>query len=114
MESVGNRHEKPEDLAWIYVFQQFWEQGMIDGRKRAGIVVDSNLGNINDYNHRRRPVFETTQLPPKTQLIYASADTRKDCIVNWPLSIADAAATQMLDAAEKGPASFNNGVVTSP
>ncbi len=114
VEFVGVRHEKPENLAWVYVLQRFWEQGTIDGRKRAGIVVDSDLGNINDYNHRRKPVFETIHLPPNTQLIYASADTGKDSIVNKALSIADSAASQMLDAIDKGLFPFNNEVVPSP
>lgn len=96
------------------MLQHFWEQGIIDGRKRAGVVVDSDLGNINDYNHRRKPVFETTHLRPNTQLIYASADTGKDSILNKTLDAADSAATLLLNEVKKGLTPFNDEQVDSP
>jgi hypothetical protein len=113
VEFVGIRHAKPENLGWMFVLQQFWERGMIDGKKRAGLIVDSDLGSINDYNHGRKPVFENSHLPPNTKLIYASAD-KKDSIVNKALMAADAAATQTLDAIEKGLLPFNNERVDCP
>jgi hypothetical protein len=113
VEFVGIRHEKPENLGWMFVLQQLWERGIIDGKKRAGLIVDSALGSFNDYNHGRKPIFENFHLPPNTRLIYASAD-KKDSIVNKALIAADSAATQTLDAIEKGFAPFNNERVDSP
>jgi len=99
---AGMRAEKPENLGWIAALQQLFDHEIVRLGARIGVVVDSDLGNINDYNHGRKPVFASFSLPPNTQLIYASADTGKDLITNKALSVADSVSEQILDAVQAG------------
>lgn len=111
---AGMRAEKPENLGWIAAFQQLFAHGIIQQGARIGAVVDSDLGNINDFNHGRKPVFASFHLPPKTQLIYASADTGKNLLVNKALAVADSVATQTLDAIQAGLAPPDDLKLDSP
>lgn len=103
----------PENMRWLAAFEQLISIGKISTNQRIGMIVDSDLGNLNDYNHQRKPVFQNFLLPPNLTLIYASADTGKDSILNQALSIADSIATQTIFAVETGVIKMNDEVIDS-
>ena len=78
------------------------------------MIVDSDLGNINKFNQRKKPLLASFYLPPNLQLLYASSDVGKENIVNKVLAVTDSISKQSLDAVEKGIAPFNHERVMSP
>ncbi|QEX15200.1 hypothetical protein FRZ44_04800 [Hypericibacter terrae] len=78
------------------------------------MVVDSDLGNIDAYNQRKKPIDGAEFLPTMVTLVYASGDVGKDSIVNRSLSIADSVATQCLDGVESGAVPFNLKIIDCP
>jgi len=98
---------KPENFGWLATYEHLLKFDIIDKTKRVGMVVDSDLGNLNAYNKRELPVDGPDFLPPNVTLIYASADAGKESLVNQALSIADSVSTQVLDALQSGKAPFN-------
>lgn len=106
LEYVELQH-KPENFGWIASLQHLEKYGQTDPMQRIGIIVDSDLGNLNDYNMRNKPVLETTYLPKNVVLIYAAGDAGKENVINKALSCADSASSQCLDALEQGVCPFN-------
>lgn len=94
--------DKPENLSWLIAHEQLVRIGSIENQMRVGMIVDSDLRNINHYNEKRSAVLLDRMLPDGVRLIYASADTGKDSILNKALSVADSASSQMLAAVEDG------------
>jgi len=90
----------------------FWKIAIEDGIKklypkysidlRIGLVVDSNLDNIEKFNSRELPIYENYYLPKNISLIYASADTGSDYVLNKLIMICDREACLQLDSIEKG------------
>ncbi|KYK43853.1 hypothetical protein A1D31_37805 [Bradyrhizobium liaoningense] len=99
--------EKTENWGWMAAHQILREQGLIGAATRVGMIVDSDLGNLNSYNARKSPVIRGDLLPETVQLIYASSDAGRENIVNRALSTADSASGQCLDAIENGGVPFN-------
>ena len=97
----------PENFGWLAALERLRIQDLINGALRVGMVVDSDLGNIADYNHRKRPVDGSDYLPANVQLVYATGDAGKDNILNKALSLADSVASQTLRAIEDGSMPFN-------
>ncbi|MBB2713985.1 hypothetical protein N2597_11550 [Rhizobium sophoriradicis] len=71
------------------------------------MIVDSDLGNIPAFNDRTLPVFEQSLLPAGVQLIYASADSGSENVINRVLQTADYASKQVLDAISVGAVEFS-------
>lgn len=101
---------KPENFGWIAAIQHLEKFGKTNTGMRIGMVVDSDLGNIKDYNQRKKPIDGPDFLPAHIQLIYASSDAGKENIVNKSLSIADSVASQCLHAIETGAVPFNHKI----
>lgn len=99
--------EKPENWGWMAAHQMLREQGLIGAATRVGRIVDSDLGNLNNYNAHKSPVIRDDLLPDTMQLIYASSDAGKENVVNRALSTADSASRQCLDEIENGGVPFN-------
>lgn len=98
---------KPENFGWIAAIQHMEKFNKINNQMRIGIVVDSDLGNIKDYNARKKPVDGPDYLPKHIQLIYASSDAGKENIVNISLALADSVSSQCIQALETGAVPFN-------
>lgn len=113
-EFVGIKVDKPENFGWLAAWEELSRRRLVTPLMRVGMVVDSDLGSISDYNSRQKPFFEERVLPSNVQLIYASADTGSDILVNKVLKIADSASSQVLDALESGNASPNTKKRDSP
>ncbi|MHC4053295.1 hypothetical protein [Bradyrhizobium sp. 25ACV] len=99
--------EKPESWGWMAAHQILREKGLVGPTTRVGMIVDSDLGNLNSYNARKSPVIRDDLLPDTVQLIYASSDAGKENIVNRALLTADSASSQCLAAIETGAVPFN-------
>lgn len=105
---------KPENLGWLASLEQLYLRKFITGQGKITLIVDSDLGNLGDYNKRAKPIFADALLPLNVTLIYASSDTGRDSLVNQALSVADSIATQILSALENGTVPMNTKIVDSP
>jgi len=99
--------EKVENFGWLAAYEQLVAGGQIIAGTRVGMIVDSDLGNIPDFNDRSAPFFEDRYLPPGVQLIYASADSGSENVVNRVLQAADSISIQALDTIARGDVEFN-------
>jgi hypothetical protein len=113
IEFVGLK-EPRENFGWVCACEQLWIAGKLTHQMRVGMIVDSDLGKINDFNQRKIPLFGSFRLPNGLQLLYASADSGMDNVVNKSLATADSLARQVLDAVESGRVPFNDVKVASP
>jgi hypothetical protein len=90
----------------------FWQVAIEEGIKklypkyseelRIGLVVDSNVGNLEQLNSRELAIHEDYFLPKNLTLIYASADTGTDYVLNKLIKICDREAELQLNLIEKG------------
>lgn len=113
-EFVGLRVEKPENFGWLAALEELNRRRLVTPAMRIGMVVDSDLGNLIDYNARGKPFFENRLLPDNVQLVYASADTGGESLLNRVLKVADSVSAQVLDAVATGAAAPNMKRVDSP
>jgi hypothetical protein len=101
-EYVGLKTDRPENFGWMVAWEILTRDGAITPATRVAMIVDSDLGNLAAYNARKLPVDLGQMLPPNVQLIYASADSGRDSVVNYALVLADTASSGVLDRIEKG------------
>jgi hypothetical protein len=82
-----------ETLAWKRLIEYLSPKikGMI------ALVVDSELGDIPNFNNRVKPIRSDFFLPKNTQLIYASSERDLSSPLNKAISICDADATKILN-----------------
>lgn len=90
----------------------FWKVAIEEGVKlqyakysddlRVGLVVDSELGRLDQYNTGALPIFGDYHLPKNFRLVYASADTGSDFTLNKLMSLCDKEATLQLDHVQRG------------
>ncbi|CAN7403812.1 hypothetical protein [Rhizobium sp. LjRoot254] len=106
--------EAAENFGWQAALESLEERDFLSPSMKVGVVVDSDLGNLPQYNDRVKPFFEQRFLPPNVRLIYASADAGMEAITNRVLSVADSVSTQVLNAIENGDVEFNSKIVESP
>jgi hypothetical protein len=98
----------PENVGWMMLID-YLHFKMKDIRgKKIGIIVDSNLENLNNYNLRILPIYGNFFLPENIKLIYASSDVGKDLFPNQMLKLADKASNMCLKELESGRIAFNN------
>jgi len=74
---------------------------------RVGIVVDSELDALTEWNARTRPLYGDALLPVNFGLVYASADKRRDSQLNNIMSCCDRLASDMMDKVSEAPADGN-------
>jgi len=104
---IDSRH-KAETFGWMAAHEHLIQLGIVDNRQRIGMVVDSELGNLKDFNSRTKPVDGPDFLPEGVTLIYASADVGKENIINRAIAVADSVSTKCLDEVELGGIPFNS------
>ena len=63
---------KPENENWINVIELIKNKCGCPDERKVGIIVDSDLGNIPDYNNRKKPILGDYYLPENFELIFAS------------------------------------------
>lgn len=70
----NNIQDKPENYAWREVVRQLLRSPDYTPQKKITVVVDSDLGSIDEYNSGVKPLFEDFFLPENIQLVYASSE----------------------------------------
>lgn len=86
---------KEENLAWAELIRAIGEDERFP-ECRIGIVVDSDLGNIEDYNARKLPIYGDIYLPKNIELLYATSDNA-DRITNKFMRMCDKKASELLE-----------------
>lgn len=66
----GNRKIEPEN--WVCAIEKIKKEE--SNHKKIALIVDSELGNYEEYNNRTKPLINDFVLPENFTLIYASAD----------------------------------------
>lgn len=88
-------NNNPERHAWKLFIEEILQiQKLHD--KQIGLVVDSELGHIKDFNSREKCIIDSFYLPENFKLIYASAD-KNDTVLNWAIKQCDIAAGEILN-----------------
>lgn len=77
--------DKPENENWVRIIELLRRNCQCSDPRKIGVVVDSDLGNIRDYNNRDKPIFDDYFLPKEFELIFAS-DKVKDNVFNVMIS----------------------------
>lgn len=88
-------NNNPEKYAWKFLVEKILQ--ILDlNNKQIGIVVDSELGYIKEFNSREKYIIDGFYLPENFKLIYASAD-KNDTVLNWAIKQCDIAAGEILN-----------------
>lgn len=86
----------PERVVWQIVAEDIAANSRFESVRSIGIVVDSDFAMIPAYNARTKPIIGDWFLPPKIELLYASADTGSEFVANKMLSRADRESAALL------------------
>ncbi len=73
--------DKIENKNWRQLIEYIMKHKNYKPEHRVGLIVDSDLGNLSDFNKRVKPVSDEFYLPTNFELIYAS-DRANDNILN--------------------------------
>lgn len=90
-----NIKEKEENIVWMEIARAINEQSEYQKQKVA-LLVDSDLGNHELFNKRELPIFDNYYLPSNFTLIYASADSGKETLINRAITFCDKKASELM------------------
>jgi hypothetical protein len=107
LEFTQVRSERPENLGWMVTVQNIEADPRYGEFGRIGLIVDSDLQNLQKYNERKVPIHENWFLPRRFTLVYASADVGREYLANRLIHAADTASRMLLDLLERGKVSIN-------
>ena len=93
----GDIDGNPEVFGWRKFIEFVQSTTQFSSEHHYGLVVDSDFGEINSYNERKKPVCGTFYLPENFDLIYATSDRRNESIFNKLLSESDKTSKKVLD-----------------
>lgn len=85
-----------ENIGWRSLIESIIATPEYNGLASVGILVDSDLGKIKEFNSRKLPIESDFFLPPRFELLYATADTGSEFVANLMLSRADKVSTAIL------------------
>jgi hypothetical protein len=88
---VGN----PENVGWMTVIEEVRKNASYDPRLDIGLIVDSNLGSLEQYNSRAKQIYGDFYLPHNMKLLYAS-DSAMDNIMNIMLNFSHKGSKNLL------------------
>ena len=103
-----NIQGKPENIAWKRTVEMVMANPSYDKSKNMGIVIDSDLSNIPDYNARRKPIVDDFYLPVNVELLYASADAGREYLPNKLISLCDKEAKELINYIQANPEDTSN------
>jgi len=103
-----NIQTKPENVAWRTLIEMLMAHPQYSSLKDIGIIVDSDLGNISDYNAKGKPIIDNFYLPDKVTLLYASADRGKEYLANKLITECDKKTNTLIQEIQKNPANTSN------
>lgn len=87
----------PENENWMQLIEHLRTGCQSDDPRLIGIIVDSDLGKIDDYNRRIKPIFKDYYLPEGYELIYAS-DKVNDHVFNKMIHCCHTIANMAIEA----------------
>lgn len=90
---VSKPQIKPELIGWIDVISRINTNLSL----KIGLVVDSELGNIPEYNLRKIPIADGIFLPQNVELVYASSDHDKNVPFNFLIAKCDSDASLLIN-----------------
>jgi hypothetical protein len=93
-----NAVRKPERIAWRTLIERVRGARDFSLLWRIGLIVDSELDALSDFNNRSRPIIDDFRLPGGFEFVYASGEVSSDGYTNRMLAMADKAAASMLDS----------------
>lgn len=73
--------DKIENKNWRQLVEYILKHKNYKPEHKVGLIVDSDLGNLRDYNKQLKPIADEFYLPTNFELIYAS-DRSNDNILN--------------------------------
>ncbi len=90
-----NVKEKPENLGWWHVINAVkGAEEQFSGK--IGLVVDSDYGNLSQYNAREKPFYEDFYLPERMTFTYASDQGGADLLSTKMINYCDTVAKQLV------------------
>lgn len=90
---------KEENFVW-YKVSKLLEKNSENFRNKIGFLVDSDLKNHEKMNSRELPVYCDYYLPKNIKLIYASADSGNEKLINRLIRFCDKKANEILSCLE--------------
>ena len=95
-----NLEGKIENEAWRVAIEWFRANPNLNSQSKVGVIVDSDLGFLADYNARIKPVCRDYFLPSGFELLYGSSDVGKEYLPNILIAECDRRATELLSYIE--------------
>ena len=73
--TIVGKGEKIENRNWKSLIEYILQHPVYKPEHKLGIIVDSDLGEIDNYNSKQKPIFSEFYLPDNFELIFASDKT---------------------------------------
>jgi len=80
----------PERIGWRLVMDAISDTEEYKNGGSFGVIVDSELGNINSFNTRELDILPKYRLPDRMTMIYGSSDKKTDSAINRLIHLTDA------------------------
>lgn len=93
--------EYPEKTGWVNLISGILRNPQYNGKLKIAIIVDSDYGNLMNYNSQLMPIIGNLYLPTNMNFIYASADAGAENLPNKLLYLCDKEAARILEATIK-------------
>ncbi len=91
----------PEMLNILKVSNDVLPNDGKDNALRLAFITDSELGSLDEFNSREKPIYQDHFLPDGVHLLYASSDTGRE-VVNQLVRLCDKGASDYLSRIENG------------
>jgi len=91
-----------ENIGWRTAFECITINPQYETLNSIGVIVDADLGRLPSYNSRALPIEQDYYLPPRSELLYATADTGSEYVANRMLARADQISSSFLQQIVKG------------
>jgi hypothetical protein len=98
----------PEVVGWQELINRIRKSPEFRDTLKVGIIVDSELGALSQYNRQEQPIIGDHFLPDNFELIYASSDVGREYPHNKLIKICDSTAKNIWDYLLKQPEVINN------
>ena len=78
-----------EQYLWTESIKLIKNELILHYNPKIGLIIDCDLGNLENYNNKLKPLYSNFYLPDNFTLIYASSDTGKEYLPNKMIALAD-------------------------
>lgn len=97
----GLTKDNPELFGWRQFINIIMTNIPNSSTRRFGLIVDSELDKISQFNSRKLPIHGDFFLPENWTLIYATSDSGKESIFNKMLSESDKTSSKVINWVSK-------------